>query len=56
MNVGVGSVVKENVGEMEENIKEGIFRITRNKMVDRVQTSQLLLKNNLKIYFMSITK
>ena len=33
MKIGVGSVVKENVGELEEITREGITRMTRKEVV-----------------------
>ena len=36
-NIGVGSVVKENVRDMEENTREGIIKMMRKDLMGCVQ-------------------
>ena len=47
--IGMGSVVKAKVGEIEENTREGIIRMIRKEVVVCVQ--DFMLKNILLVQF-----
>ena len=48
-NIGVGSIINSNVGEMEENTREGRIRTTRKEVVGCVQ--DVVEENNLSFKF-----